>query len=67
MNKPEVDAYFKLLDNVLMVHSVILEPSHIFNMDDTGLQVNNPPGHALAKNGSKDVSTETSRMKKERQ
>ncbi|XP_046739568.1 uncharacterized protein LOC124407470 [Diprion similis] len=65
MNKAEVDAYFKLLENVLTVDDVMLESSHIFNMDETGLQLNNRPGYVLAEKGSKAVSTVTSTEKGE--
>lgn len=37
MNKPEEDVYFRLLErNVLMVDDVMLEPSGIFILDETG-------------------------------
>lgn len=65
MNRREVDAYFNLLENVLMVDDVMMKPSHIFNMDETGLQLNNRPDHVLAAKGSKAVSTVTSTEKGE--
>lgn len=65
MNKPEVDAYFNLLESVLMNDGEMLEPSHIFNMDETGVQLNNRPGYVLAAKGSKAVSTVTSTEKGE--
>lgn len=33
MNKQETVAYFKVLETVLMVDDVMLEPSYLFNMD----------------------------------
>ncbi|CAK1599571.1 unnamed protein product [Parnassius mnemosyne] len=65
MNKLEVDAYFELLESILTVDDGVLKPSCIFNMDETGLQLNNRPGHVLAEKGSKAVSTVTSTEKGE--
>ncbi|CAG4961071.1 unnamed protein product [Parnassius apollo] len=65
MNKLEVDAYFELLEIILTVDDDVLKPSCIFNMDETGLQLNNRPGHVLAEKGSKAVSTVTSTEKGE--
>ncbi|CAG4982320.1 unnamed protein product [Parnassius apollo] len=65
MNKLEVDAYFELLESILKVDDGVLKPSCIFNMDETGLQLNNRPGHVLAEKGIKAVSTVTSTEKGE--
>ncbi|CAG5051514.1 unnamed protein product [Parnassius apollo] len=65
MNKLEVDAYFELLESILTVDDGVLKPSCIFNMDETGLQLNNRPGHVLAEKGTKAVSTVTSTEKGE--
>lgn len=65
MNKAEVAEYFKILEDSMTVENVMLEPKCIFNMDETGLQLNNRPGHVLAKKGSKAVSTITSTEKGE--
>ncbi|CAK1598568.1 unnamed protein product [Parnassius mnemosyne] len=51
MNKLEVDAYFELLESILTVDDGVLKPSCIFNMDETGLQLNNRLGHVLAEKG----------------
>lgn len=65
LNRVEVDAYFKLLEQVLTENDIIDKPNCIFNMDESGLQLNNRPGHVLAKKGSKAVSTITSTEKGE--
>lgn len=65
MNKSEVDAYFNLLETALVDNDGMLAPNCIFNMDETGLQLNNRPGYVLAKKGSKAVSTITSTEKGE--
>jgi hypothetical protein len=41
------------------------KPGHIFNLDENGLQLNNKPGHVLAKKGSTDVHLLTSAEKGE--
>ena len=65
MNKAEVTAYFQLLESVLMQDNGILPPSCVFNMDESGLQLNSRPGHVLAQKGAKAVSTITSTEKGE--
>ena len=64
MNKAEVTAYFQLLESVLMQDNGILPPSCVFNMDESGLQLNSRPGHVLAQKGAKAVSTITSTEKR---
>ncbi|KAK9696219.1 hypothetical protein QE152_g32035 [Popillia japonica] len=67
MNKTvkQVKAYFEMLGRVPSENDLFDKPSHIFNMDDTGLQLNNRPGHVLAEKGSKAVAMSTSREKGE--
>lgn len=60
MNCQEVEEYFELLRTTLEEHKLFDKPSHIYNMDESGLQLNNRPGHVLAAKGSKAVSTVTS-------
>ncbi|KAJ8945536.1 hypothetical protein NQ318_020381 [Aromia moschata] len=55
MNRKDVDGYFKLLEQIITENSLIGKPGHIFNMDETGLQLNNKPGHVIAKKGSKNI------------
>lgn len=65
MNKTEVNAYFQLLESVLMQDNEILPPNCVFNMDESGLQLNSRPGYVLAQKGAKAVSTVTSTEKGE--
>ncbi|KAB0804493.1 hypothetical protein PPYR_01463 [Photinus pyralis] len=60
MNRQEVEAYFELLRTTLEEHNLFDKPGHIYNMDESGLQLNSRPGHVLAAKGSKAVSTVTS-------
>jgi hypothetical protein len=48
-----------------MENDLMKKPGHIFNLDETGLQLNNKPGHVLAKKGSRDVHFLTSAEKGE--
>ncbi|KAJ0170055.1 hypothetical protein K1T71_014661 [Dendrolimus kikuchii] len=57
MNRSEVNAYFQLLESVLIQDNEILPPNCVFNMDESGLQLNCHPGHVLAQKGTKAVST----------
>ncbi|KAB0790336.1 hypothetical protein PPYR_15330 [Photinus pyralis] len=65
MNRKEVDEYFGLLEQIMTDYSLFEKPANIFNIDETGLQLNNRPGEVLAKKGSKAVSTITSTEKGE--
>lgn len=65
LNRSEVNAYFDMLHDLLEKYELFNKPSNIFNMDESGLQLNNRPGHVLAKKGSKAVSTVTSTEKGE--
>lgn len=65
MNRNDVKSYFDLLETVLKDNDLFAKPSNIFNMDETGLQLNNRPGAVLAKKGSKVVATITSTEKGE--
>lgn len=65
MNRAEVTAYFEMLERVLSDNGIINKPGHIYNMDESGLQLNNRPGHVLAEKGSKAVAMSTSTEKGE--
>lgn len=60
MNRAEIEDYFKLLQSVMEENQLFDKPANIFNMDETGLQLNNRPNDVLAAKGSKVVSTVTS-------
>ena len=46
-------------------NGLLNKPSNIFNMDETGLQLNNKPGFVIAQKGSKNVAAITSSEKGE--
>lgn len=65
MNKKDVDQYFALLHDILVQHNLLNKASHIFNVDETGLQLNNRPDQVVAIKGSKNVVSVTSAEKGE--
>lgn len=65
MNKVEVELYFQLLERTLRENDLMNKPSNIFNMDETGLQLNNKAGYVIAAKGSKNVAAVTSSEKGE--
>ena len=60
MNKQEVTEYFALLERTLAEYSLLNKPANIYNVDETGLQLNNPPQHVVAAKGSKSVQARQS-------
>ncbi|XP_072395372.1 uncharacterized protein [Diabrotica undecimpunctata] len=52
MNKKECKEYFELLHETLTEHHLINKPGSIWNVDESGLQLNNEPGIVVAKKGS---------------
>lgn len=65
MNRVEVNTYFSLLEKTLIDNDLMSKPNCVFNMDESGLQLNNRPGYVLAEKGAKAVSTATSTEKGE--
>ncbi|XP_018578361.1 uncharacterized protein LOC108916564 [Anoplophora glabripennis] len=65
MNKENVIKYFDLLQDILIEYNLIGKPGNIFNIDETGLQLNNKPGYVVAAKGSRSVSNVTSGEKGE--
>lgn len=65
MNRLDVGNYFTLLQEILEQNELFDKPGCIYNVDETGLQLNNRPGHVLAEKGAKDVVTVTSGEKGE--
>lgn len=59
MAKNIVTNYFELLASTMEEHQLFDKPACVYNMDETGLQLNNRPGEVIAKKGSKVVSTLT--------
>lgn len=65
LTREDADAYFNLLKSTLEENCLMQKPSNIYNVDETGLQLNNKPGLVLAEKGSKDVHKLTSGEKGE--
>ncbi|KAJ0180122.1 hypothetical protein K1T71_004713 [Dendrolimus kikuchii] len=65
LNRKEVDKMFKLLLQILTKHDLINKPDRIFNIDETGVQLNNKPGKVIATKGAKSVHSVTSGEKGE--
>lgn len=65
MNKKVVGNYFDLLEKTVVDNNLVGKPGNIFNLDETGLQLNNKAGDVIAARGSKCVSTITSGEKGE--
>ncbi|XP_060806689.1 uncharacterized protein LOC132903177 [Amyelois transitella] len=65
LNRTEVNAYFNTLSDLLEQYDLFDKPSKIFNMDESGLQLNPRPGIVLAQKGSKAVCSQTSTEKGE--
>ncbi|KAB0804910.1 hypothetical protein PPYR_01880 [Photinus pyralis] len=60
MCRSEVNAFFDLLEKTLLEHNLINSGNKIFNMDESGIQLNNKPRKVIATKGSKDVHVLTS-------
>lgn len=65
LNRAEVAKFFDLLTTVLTENNLLGKPDRIFNMDETGVQLNNKPGKVLAKKGARAVKSLTSGEKGE--
>lgn len=55
MNREEVHAFFDLLSGVYTEYQMYDKAGNVFNMDETGFQINNEPGAVIASKGAKDV------------
>ncbi|CAH1996409.1 unnamed protein product [Acanthoscelides obtectus] len=65
MTRQECTQYFELLGNVLRENNLLNKPQNIFNLDETGLQLNNNPGKVMVTKGTKMVNCITSAEKGE--
>lgn len=65
MNREEVNKYFELLESILLENKLFDKPGQLFNMDESGLQLNNKPSKVVAAKGSRDVHVITSSEKGE--
>lgn len=55
MNRPEVNLYFDILLGIMNDHGLRNQPRRIYNIDETGLQLNNKPEKVIATKGKRDV------------
>lgn len=65
MNRVDVAAFFALLERTLTENDLLNKPSKIFNMDESGLKLNNEPGEVITRKGSKDVHILTAKERGE--
>lgn len=65
LSRVEVAKFFDLLITVLTENDLLDKPDRIFNMDESGVQLNNKPGKVLAKKGTRAVKSLTSGEKGE--
>lgn len=59
LSRAEVAKFFDLLIAVLIENDLLDKPEKIFNMDESGVQLNNKPGKVLAKKGTRAVKSLT--------
>ena len=60
MNKKAIEDYFSLYKNLCEKLNISDKPHLIFNMDESGLPLNNAPGKIVATKGSREVVKLTS-------
>ena len=60
MDTVKVAKYFKALKDILDDTNVLSQPNRIWNMDETGFQLDHKPLHILARKGSKHLQSRTS-------
>lgn len=65
LNRGEVNKMFDLLLNVMTEHNLLDKPDKIFNIDETGVQLNNSTGKVIATRGARVVHSITSAEKGE--
>lgn len=60
MSREEAKGFFDILKTVYEEHQLFDKPHQIFNIDESGVQLNNKPGRVIATKGAKDVHVLTS-------
>lgn len=65
MNREDVKKFFELLDRIMEKHNFLENPSCVFNMDETGVQLINKPSKVVTTKGCKDVHVLTSKERGE--
>ncbi|KAM3963687.1 uncharacterized protein ACR2FA_002210 [Aphomia sociella] len=57
LSREEVNNFYDLLIKVLTDNDLLDKPERIYNMDESGIQLNNKPGKVVAKKGAKVVNS----------
>lgn len=65
LSREEVYNFYDLLIKVLTENDLLDKPERLYNMDESGIQLNNKPGKVIAKKGAKVVNSVTSAEKGE--
>lgn len=65
LNRDEVNKMFELLLKVMTEHELLDKPDRIYNIDETGVQLNNSTGKVIATRGARVVHSITSGEKGE--
>ena len=60
LNEETMQAYFDLLKEVLLEHSLMDSPCHIYNVDETGIPLNHHPPKVVTRKGQKKIRSRTS-------
>lgn len=60
VNKEAVTAYFEVLGKILDEFNLCNQPTYIYNMDESGLPLNNRPPKVIAEKGKREVVSLTS-------
>jgi len=60
MNRSKVGKYFEALKSLLMKTGLVDKPQQVWNMDETGVQLEHKPRRVLAQKGSKFLHARTS-------
>ncbi|GBP64917.1 hypothetical protein EVAR_49210_1 [Eumeta japonica] len=63
LSREEVNNFYDLLNKVLTENDLLDKPERLYNMDESGIQLNNKPGKGIAKEGAKVVNSVTSAEK----
>ncbi|CAB3236377.1 unnamed protein product [Arctia plantaginis] len=65
LSREKVNNFYDLLIKVLTENDLLDKPERLYNMDESGIQLNNKPGKVIAKKGAKVVNSVTSAEKGE--
>lgn len=60
MGREKIRGFFNLRTEVFTDYTIFEKPINVFNIDETGFQINNESGSVLASRGARDVHTVSS-------